>query len=93
MTIGELISTRLRGSGCTPARFRQELERHGVVLARQSIHAWLRGEARPTPANLLAVLEVLAIPAGEREAWFTALAHERIVADLTVTGDPDRVTA
>lgn len=74
MTIADLINGRLRDMAMGAPELRKELERRGVEITRQSIHAWLSGQSRPSPANLLVLWDVLVVPMDEREAWMVALA-------------------
>ena len=75
MTVAQLLDTRLAELGKTRTQLRHELERRGVRVSRQAVHAWFHGIAKPTPANVVALWEVLVIPKDERPAWMEALAH------------------
>lgn len=74
MTIADLIKARLGAMGFGPPDLRQALARRGLEITRQSIHGWLSGETRPTPANVLLLWDVLVVPVDERETWMAALA-------------------
>jgi len=74
MSIADLINARLGAMGLGAPDLRRALERRGVDITRQSIHAWLHGVTRPTPANVLVLWDVLVVPIEEREAWMAALA-------------------
>lgn len=71
-SLGKLIQSRLKEIGAGPADLRRELERVGASVARQSIHAWLTGKARPSSANMVAMLDVLLIPPAQLPTWWLA---------------------
>lgn len=75
MTVAQLLDSRLAELGKTRTDLRKELERRGVRVTRQAVHAWFHGIAKPTAANVVALWDVLVIPKEEREAWIEALAH------------------
>jgi hypothetical protein len=75
MTVAQLLETRLAELGKTRTELRAELARRGVRVTRQAVHAWFHGIAKPTPANVVALWDVLVIPMSERPAWMEALAH------------------
>lgn len=75
MTVAQLLDARLQELGKTRAELRKELLRRGVRVTRQAVHAWFHGIAKPTPANVVALWDVLVIPMHERPAWMEALAH------------------
>jgi hypothetical protein len=74
MTIAERMNGRLASMKCGAPALREELARRGLAVTRQSVHAWLSGETKPTPANLLVILDALAIPMAEHAEWLSALA-------------------
>lgn len=71
-SLGKLIQSRLKDIDAKPADLRRELERVGAPVARQSIHAWLTGHARPSSANMIALLDVLLIPPEQLPQWWLA---------------------
>jgi hypothetical protein len=74
MTIAERMTARLNEMALGAPDLRQELERRGLIVTRQSVHAWLSGEAKPTPKNLLVIMDALVIEQRERAEWLSALA-------------------
>ena len=81
MEIGELIRGRLEAMGRQPSDLVRELDRVGAGVTRQSVHAWLHGEARPRMRHVLALWDVLSIAPEDRDEWLAALASPREVRD------------
>lgn len=79
MTFPDLMRARMAATGLTPPALRHELERVGVSVTRQSIHAWLSGERTPEPRNLVALFEVLLVAAEDRRAWARAAGHGDLI--------------
>ena len=39
----------------TPAKFRAELEKHGVTVSHQAVMLWFQGKRQPAPKHLPAI--------------------------------------
>lgn len=77
MTVAELINLRLAELNKGRTELRAELERVGVKVTRQAIHAWCSGVSCPDAHHVVALWEVLVIPPEAREAWMHGMALAR----------------
>ncbi len=73
-SIPQLLEDSLKRLQKTQADLREALIRvTGQEIPRQTIHQWTTGKAKPSPSNLVALWEVLLIPAENRRTWIEAL--------------------
>lgn len=77
LTISHRLSARMEHLGVKPSQLRAGLKKAGLKISRQSIHAWLSGDAKPSADKLVVVMEVLEVPQREQANWLKSLAVPR----------------